>query len=383
MRRLLRRIALLSLAGGALTVLLALPLLGSGSPARTLTIAGLLWDVADGPGSSGGLTACSEPGVTLEQVPINGGTMPADRYQCSGAKGGMVLIPGLTAEGKDDPALGEFARVLARAGFDVLVPDLPGRRRLAGGTADIAPTVAAAAWLGQARGGHKVGLTAISFASGPALLAAATPAGQQWIGFVTTIGAYHDLPDMVAWVTTGRLRGPDKGWVAGTPPALALWSLVIGNLDFLNDIKDRALLHEIARRRWTDGTAGISDLVSRLGPEGRALWSLLSNQDPDRVAELLAGQPERLAAELSALNLARADLSALSIPVLLIHGADDPVIPMGESVALAAALPSGSARLRLIGTLGHTGDAGLRVADLMTLWGAGRDLILLRDGLEP
>ena len=43
----------------------------------------------------------------------------------------MVLVPGAAVLGRDEPRLQALARTFARAGFVVLVPELPEVRRLA------------------------------------------------------------------------------------------------------------------------------------------------------------------------------------------------------------------------------------------------------------
>ena len=41
----------------------------------------------------------------------------------------LLLVHGYAPQGKDDPRLARAARLLARAGFDVVVPTLPGLTR--------------------------------------------------------------------------------------------------------------------------------------------------------------------------------------------------------------------------------------------------------------
>ncbi|MCK4868434.1 MAG: alpha/beta hydrolase, partial [Alphaproteobacteria bacterium] len=78
----------------------------------------------------------------------------------------------------------------------------------------------------------------------------------------------------------------------------------------------------MSRRRLDDPDADLSRAVPRLGPEGRAVYDLLTNTDPDRVPELLAKQPPRARAEIAALDLKRLDLSGLAARFLLVHGND-------------------------------------------------------------
>ena len=67
-----------------------------------------------------------------------------DLYMPAGqVRAAMVLVPGAAVLGRDEPRLKALARTFARAGFAVLVPELPEVRRLALSRAD-ADRVAAA-----------------------------------------------------------------------------------------------------------------------------------------------------------------------------------------------------------------------------------------------
>jgi pimeloyl-ACP methyl ester carboxylesterase len=358
--------------------------------------AAVLWDLADGPGGRGGHLLAGEPVRTPIAVPYRDGTsrdgtsrdrtLAADLYLPTRPAGaGLVLLPGLTPQGKDDPRMVDLAATLARARFTVLVPDLSGRRNLSAGTRDVPEILAAVTTLSDRLGGRPVLVAGISFAAGPAVLSALEPAGRDRIGGILALGGYHDLTHMVAWVTTGQRR-EDGAWVRGTPPDLAVWLFLRGNLGFLNDPNDRAILSAIADRRSADPTAAIADLAESLGPEGRAVLALLLNRDPMRVPALMEQLPRRLREELAALDLSRADLSALAAPLILVHGKDDPVIPWTESADLAAAkgidgaYPSQGA-LFLVGNLTHTEIGAIAMDDLRVLWRAVVLLLAERDRL--
>jgi pimeloyl-ACP methyl ester carboxylesterase len=54
---------------------------------------------------------------------------------------------------------------------------------------------------------------------------------------------------------------------------------------------------------------------------------------------------------VDALTLSEAELAAIDVPVLLIHGAEDRIVPLEHAVALVRALPD--ARLHVFGGAGH------------------------------
>jgi len=137
----------------------------------------------------------------------------------------------------------------------------------------------------------------------------------------------------------------------------------------------------MAARKLRNLDADIADLIPRLGREGRAVHALLANRDPDRVPALIAALPAPVRGEIAALDLKRHDLAAFEADVILVHGRDDPIIPETESMALAAALPEGRARLYLADNLAHADLAPAGPGDSLVLWRAALRLLELRDSL--
>jgi pimeloyl-ACP methyl ester carboxylesterase len=135
----------------------------------------------------------------------------------------------------------------------------------------------------------------------------------------------------------------------------------------------------MASRRLDDAGADISDLVNTLGPQGRSVYALISNGDPDRVSELIADLPPEVRGEIEQLDLERRNLAALDTDFLLIHDRDDRIIPASQSVALARALAPGRAQLYLVGGLDHAQVKKLGIGDTLTLLRAVYECLRLRD----
>lgn len=352
------------------------------SPARFDEAASVLADIDAGTGPSALKAATAAPERRPVAYDVGGRKRVADAYvPADGARAGLVVVPGLARAGKDDPRLVAFAETLARAGFEVLVPDLAGLRQLRVEAADSRAIADAVLYLDSRGGDRGVGLIAISFAAGPALAALFEPGVGARVDIVVTVGGYHDLDAVIGYATTGHYRaGAGEPWLRRTPNPLAKWVIVASNAPRLDDPGDRAVLTAIAERKLADPGADVADLAAALGAEGRAVYALVVNADPDRVPTLIAALPERVRSEIAALDLDRRDLGTLSSRFVLVHGRDDPLIAETESVALAAALPRERTDLYLLDSLDHVDPKPLGLGDKLRLIDAIYTVLSIRDG---
>jgi hypothetical protein len=394
----LRRPFLRLSAAAAIPLLAGGALLSGCAVGRGIEALHLLTDIAAGP---------VQPDAPLDgvlRIEITDAALRGDLYlptrdddaaEPMPAPAALVLVPGLAATGKDDARLVGLAVALARARFAVLVPDLASLRELRAGPENIAEIAAALRFLGGSGQGtwtmpmtpqaiedakaRPIGVAAISYAVGPALLATLEPDLAGRVGFLVGVGGYHDITASLTYITSGWYRDADGAWRQGAPNAYGKWAFVMANAARVEDPADRTSLDAMARRRLADLDAPIDDLVAGLGPEGRAVHALVTNRDRDRVADLIAALPAPIRDDMAALDLAARDLSAAP-PALLLHGRDDDIIPPSESVALAGALGETRARLILLDSLAHA-DLGLdSLGDAYRMWRAARWLLAARDG---
>lgn len=296
----------------------------------------------------------SASAVTARNVDYPGGR--ADLYGERGPV--LVLLPGAAAAGKDDPRLARFASALVGAGWRVMVPDLLGAKALtlsAGDAVEVAQAVRHAP-------GETVAVAAISYAAVPAVLAVLEPEVAAKVAVMVAVGPPYDARRVIGFFTTGTWRG-----MRLEPNVYGKWVFVLSNARRLTDSGDRTLLDAIARRRMADPGAELDDLTRRLGPQGRAVMALLDNADPERVPGLIHALPPGIGDEIARLDLAARDLSRFAPEMLVIHGRDDRIVPVGEGEALAAALPHG--RLYRLDSLAH---ADLTVSGLADGWTLGR-----------
>jgi fermentation-respiration switch protein FrsA (DUF1100 family) len=351
----------------ALTVLVLLALSFAfilGHPVRWGEAALMIWDIAAGGKPTWWQKVTDRP----NEYPAHWADGEGDVYSApEHVRAAMVLVPGAAVLGRDEPRLQALARTFARAGFVVLVPELPEVRRLALSRHDADRVASAMRQLREWQPGRPLGVAAVSYAVAPAVIAALETNPQ----FIVGVGGYHDAEAAIRFVTTGAFRpigDPREHMVA--PNRYGRWAFLLANAGRLDDPNDTAALQTIGTMRFRDPGADVSAVAARMGPDGKAVLALVENRDPEAVTRLIAGLPERVRREIDGLNLSLYDLSKLRCHLILVHGRGDPLVPYSESQALAAAASRARVSLFLVDQLGHVDFNAVTIANAWTMWSA-------------
>ena len=268
------------------------------------------------------------------------------------ARGGqaprILLLHGVHADGIDEPRLTGFARALARVGVDVMTPELTAlahyqvRPELAANILELA-----GAWA-SAQGTRSVGVMGISFAGGLALIAAAAQGGSEPIGYVVSVGAHHDLDRVCEFYAGNDVRGPAQERPTAQPHPYGARVFLRAELPRLVGQQDLALATEVLDSYLHDRPREARRLLAGLSPAAqRTMGVLIDPHGSEVLSRWLLAAIERERAQLAAAS-PRGQLAGLEVPVLLLHGSDDPVVPSIETRYLAAELPSGCLRELLV-----------------------------------
>ncbi len=260
------------------------------------------------------------------------------------ARGKVLVVHGVTPRGLVDPRMVHLSDSLAAAGFEVFAPEFPGLQR-----ADLRPvTVAQISTYAEALG-PEVRLLAPSFAGGLCLRAVAEGAT---VRSVCSIGGYGHVRDSLA-----RLLTP----AVDAYPRIA----VCLNLGVFDDAEAEALRAWL----WDDSVRG----PERRYPPFRAG---LSPEQGARVDGVIAGTWPDLPDWFTKLpdDVDRLDVSSVAdrirVPVVLIHGAGDRVIPPSESVELARLLPDATVCVTSLLTHGDAVPAWKKPAAIRSMGAA-------------
>jgi pimeloyl-ACP methyl ester carboxylesterase len=263
----------------------------------------------------------------------------------------LLLLHGVHALGVDEPRLQGLARALASAGIDVLTPELPQLtqyRVVPELVADIGDV--AARWTEQT-GARSLGVVGISFAGGLALQAAAAQSGKRPIGFVVTVGAHHDLLRVCDYYAGRDVRGPAGERTSVPPHPYGPRVILRSMLPRLVSEADLPLLTQALDTYLHDKPNAARKLAQGLSPEGREIAGvLLDDHGSETLSRWLIETAERERSQLSAASPS-GQLGRLQVPVLLLHGAADPIVPSIETRYLARELPAEQLRDVLISDL--------------------------------
>jgi hypothetical protein len=346
-------------------------------------------------------------------IPMPSGSLRARVYEPAGGSNRTTLLTsGLHVSGIDEPRLVRLARALASNRITIVTPDIPELARF-----DITPALTdaiehASLWLANDSGlasDHHVGLMGISFSGGLSIVAAGRPSLAGRVSSVFAFGGHDDLPRVLRYLCTGQEPYPSNqvrvnlradsvgGSGAAAGPNVPFtrpphdYGVAVILLGIANRVVPAAQVERLRAgvRRYLVASALDTNVdKARAASEFDALRASLRGL-PEPTATLLRYVIDRDVVHLGARLLpyvgALGNDPALSVsrsprpsvPVFLLHGVEDNVIPSIESEYLAEDLrPHAPVKLLLSGLISHAeADRPIKITDVMELASFWGDLI--------
>jgi dienelactone hydrolase len=286
--------------------------------------------------------------VSELQVPSRHGPLRARLYRPRKARGHpVVLASGVHADGIDEPRLIKLAKDLAAGGQVVLTPEPIDLLRY-----EITPRLTdmiedAAVWLStqqELAPDGKVSLFGISFSGGLSIVAAGRPGLKDKVAGAFSLGGHGELSRVLSFLCTGvlpdgqHLKPHDYGVVVillnvadRLVPPEQVEPLRMGIRTFLR--ASHLTLSDARRAEETFEEA--RRMQGQLPEPASHLLGYVNMRDVAALGPLLLPHVRAFAADPSV----SPELSPPpSVPVYLLHGADDTVIPAMEASLLAKAL---------------------------------------------
>lgn len=265
---------------------------------------------------------------------------------------GLVLVPGIHYRGIDEPRLMAFARSLASCGLRVLTPVLPDSRDYRIQPSDVQAIGDSVQWLRNTTG-RPVGLMALSFSGGLALMAAAQPPYSNEVSFVFSVGAHDDLYRVATFYVTGADPLPDGDIERTTPNDYGPLVLEYEHLEDFVLPADLEAIRPVFRMRLQENPALEKTLLASLTSSQQAEYARVVDLHQQAVA--LFDSNKKHAGEMAAVS-PHDHLTGLHVPVYLLHGREDNLIPFAEAEWLAQDLPRDTLKEMLVSPLiAHVG----------------------------
>ena len=263
----------------------------------------------------------------------------------------LFFVNGVVTEGRELPEVRRIAEGLARAGYLVVVPDLPGLRRGEIRPETVHETLEVAREISErpdAREGG-VGLLGVSTGATLALIAAGDGELAQRVSVVAGVAPYTDVRTVLSTATTGYYRAASGEMVPYEVDPFLAGAITQSLVSTLPPSRDRDTLldelEEVDRLR----PEFLAEL-SAMGPEAASVAELLGNRDPDRFDGLYAGLPDGVRTKMEELSPLAGE-RRLDVPVELISGPRDKYFPVSESRAVVRIAPQ--ARVTVSQALDH------------------------------
>jgi len=269
----------------------------------------------------------------------------------------VVIAHGVHPDALEEPRLLGFAHAIAANGIAVLAPELKDLAsfRISPESIDV---IGAAAHHMRERVHQPVGLFGLSFSGGLALIAAADERYAKDVAFVVSVGAHHDMRRVAEFFLTDEAPRPDGSKLHLRAHEYGALVLIYANLNQFFAPADIPYADAALRALVTIEDATAARLKSTgMSPAGRAVLEKILARDraallPQLTASIAASEDEMRRVSPSG------HLRGLRVPVLLVHGSGDDVVPPTELQWLAREAPAGLVEEALVSPLLSHVDVG-------------------------
>jgi acetyl esterase/lipase len=318
---------------------------------RALLLLALVLDVP----VAGRLATRLTPEPQVTNLDVDGVPVEVLRPPDEEPRPAWIFVNGAHPERRREPVVWRLANGLARAGFVVFVPDIPG---LGEGTVTARTLEATHAVTKAACGrpdvqGGRVALVGASTGAGLSLIAAGQPELAERISVVAAVAPFADLRKLVCLTTTNHYEesGRFVRYEITDLHRQVVARSMVAAISAPND-RQRLLgdLDELERQ----GLNPLDELPPRgsgVGEEAQAVLAVLANRDPERFGELFDALPPAVHAFVNELSPLQCH-AGVRAPIEIVVPPSDIYFPPGEAAALVAALPT--ARLTVTRVLDHT-----------------------------
>lgn len=259
---------------------------------------------------------------------------------------GLVVFHGVHHLGLNEPRLMSFASAMASCGLQVLTPELPDIKDYHVSESSVAVIGSTTKWF-AGRQGRPVGVLGLSFSGGLSLVAAANPAYRPYMKVLLAVGAQDAMERVARYYRTGEAPRPDGS--VELLPAHEYGPLVLEyeHVEEFVPSGDVEAIRKVLRAHLYEDKAAEQAAMEELSPRQQAEAAELTDAGSSTVQAMLRLSALRHQKELAGLS-PETHLGELTVPVFLLHGEADNIIPAAETLWMASELRSTTLQAALV-----------------------------------
>lgn len=259
---------------------------------------------------------------------------------------GLVVFHGVHHLGMNEPRLMSFASAMASCGLQVLTPELPDIKDYHVSENSVAVIGSTAKWF-AARQGRPVGVLGLSFSGGLSLVAAANPIYRPSMKVLLAVGAQDAMERVARYYRTGEAPRPDGS--VELLPAHEYGPLVLEyeHVEEFVPSGDVDAIRKVLRAHLYEDKDAERVAMQDLSPRQQAEAAELMDAGSATVQSMLRTSSLRHQKEMAGLS-PETHLGELTVPVFLLHGEADNIIPAAETLWMASELRSTTLRAALV-----------------------------------
>lgn len=259
---------------------------------------------------------------------------------------GLIVFHGVHHLGMDEPRLMSFAAAMAACGLQVLTPELPAIKDYRVNEASVAVIGSSVKWFAL-RKGKPVGVMGLSFSGGLSLVAAANPAYRPSMKLVFAVGSQGAMGRVASYYRTGEAPRPDGSMEL--LPAHEYGPLVLEyeHVEEFVPTPDVPGIRKVLRAHLYEDKAAEVAAMEQLTPRQQGEAAELMDAGSGTVRAMLQTSELRHRKEMAGLS-PELHLGELTVPVFLLHGEADNIIPSAETLWMASELRATTLQAALV-----------------------------------
>ena len=258
-----------------------------------------------------------------------------------------MVLHGVHHLGIDEPRLIAFATAMSACGLRVLTPELPDIKDYQVGKSSIVTIGESAEWFSRRTGGQQVGIMGLSFSGGLSLLAAGDPQFRKSIKFVFAVGSQDQMGRVATYYRTGEDARPTGAPELLPPHEYGPLVLEYEHLEDFVPRSDLAPLRQVLRAHLYEDVPAEQAAMARLTAHQTEQAKILMDTNSPFTRSLLAKAEAKHIADMAGVS-PHGHLGQLAVPVYLLHGEGDNIIPAAETLWMESELPTTTLKAALI-----------------------------------